>query len=239
MTEGGKGCVTKCIGSDMPAKVGKHGSYRRNGYHEIVTTPSKCEIYNRSFSRAKQRFKKQPPPPESEHGTGVSVTRTDPSDPANRGAWEIGNPAYPKNFTKGHIPYNHDYHHIMPMDCILSLGTANLKLLMEEEYNLNAGINLIILPKTEYFARQVQLPYHCDDHPEYLEAVKKEIEKVRRKMVRAKKVHRKEQVKKVKDALERWEKRMFTKIKELGVAEVARNKKAPDIATAKPGRISL
>lgn len=238
MTEAGKGCVTKCIGEKMPAAAGSHGSYRRNGYDTILADPTKRGIYNRSFARIKKRFAKEQPPPESQHGTGKSVTRVDPSTEDNKGVWDIGNALYARNFQVGHTPYNHDYHHIMPMDCILSLGDANLKLLMQEEYNLNEGINLIILPKTEYFARMVELPYHCDDHPEYLKAVKKKLSKVRRKMTIARKAHRKDQPKKVKDAIIRWEKRMFTRIRDLGVQQVAKNKKAPDIATAKPGRIS-
>jgi len=239
MSEAGKGCVVKCIGEKMPAKAGSHGSYRRNGYDTIVGDSKKREIYNRSFARIKKRFEKAKPPSESQHGTGLSVTRTDPSKAENKGAWDLGNPLHPKNFQVGHTPYNHDYHHIMPMDCLLRLGSPRLKLLMQEGYNLNAGGNLIILPKLEYYARMVELPYHCDNHPTYLVKTSAQISSIKGQMALGSAVHNEEKAKKVKKLLEDWQKDMFWVIRRLGVAEVAKNKKAPDITQAKPKRMTL
>ena len=50
MTAERSGCVTKCVGSQMPKRSGKHGSYRKNGYDTIVADPDKKKIYNRTFT---------------------------------------------------------------------------------------------------------------------------------------------------------------------------------------------
>ena len=228
MTAEKSGCVTKCVGSQMPKRSGKHGSYRKNGYDTIVADPDKKKIYNRTFADA-SKFSAPGDREETPWGTNKDkVLRSDPSQ--QNGSWEIGNSGFPINFTRAHTPYNHDFHHIMPMDCILSgLDGAHVKLLMEAEYNLNDGRNLIILPRGEYFARMVGLPYHASNHPKYIADIKKEMDKLNMSMRTASAIHKQQKVNTAKDALMDWEDLMFKELCTLGGKELHANKRAPDV----------
>jgi A nuclease family of the HNH/ENDO VII superfamily with conserved AHH len=222
-----RGCVTKCQGSKMPKTGTRHGSYRKNGYDTISNDSKKKSAYNRTFSAAK--FKNVENRKEVPWGTKKrKATRSDPSQ--KPGSWDIGHAKYTRNFRYAHTPYNHDYHHIMPMDCILDgLGAPQVKLLMWAEYNLNDGRNLIILPRGEYFARMVQLPYHASNHPQYIAQIKSQIAKLDQKLKTGNAVHKRDKAKTAKNDLMDWEDEMFNVIREFGEQQVAAKKKSPDI----------
>ncbi len=98
--------------------------------------------------------------PEAQKDIDEKVGTTPVSDPrSDATAWHIGT-AHRINFRRGYDPYNHDYHHIMPMEALLTLGDRILEQLMVAGYSLNDGINMIILPQDRGIGVHLGLPRH-------------------------------------------------------------------------------
>ncbi|MFY2561074.1 AHH domain-containing protein [Corallococcus terminator] len=165
-----KGCVTKHQGKFRKNTC----AYRYQGYLANADGGAKQARYELDFTLPENAARLRMGP-SSELKIGfenlISNYRT-PEDPrTNKDAWKfIG-----RNYKVGYIPFNHNYHHIMPFDALQQLGYDDLKLLQEATYNLNSGENLIILPCLDTHADALMLPAHPDNHPKYITDVKKEI----------------------------------------------------------------
>lgn len=159
------GCVFKCVPSKRAFSDKGHGAYRRNGFQEIRGNQKKRATYE--FAGIKHRIAIfGPPEPEKASGTGQLRT---PNNPAtDQGSWDFVG----ENFQKGYQPYNHDYHHMMPWDTLKqALSSTQARMLMKAKYNLNAGINLIILPKSSKIGKILGLFSHPNNHPGYNESL--------------------------------------------------------------------
>ncbi len=207
MSAAEQGCVTKCVGSKW--RDG-HGSYRKNGFTTIQGTKAKLSMYNQNFGlKAKQEWMPERMPREVMKGFGKDGTRTPGRPSADRpNIWHIG---VGENFEKGYLPFNHDYHHILPMDALLGLSVRELKALMKSGYNLNDGNNLIILPCNPKIAVIYPLPFHASNHPEYIQDVKKAIAKIKIKTDPDSSAHHITQANadSVRDELLKWQKQEF------------------------------
>jgi hypothetical protein len=181
--EAGKGCVFKCVGSsrDEHFSGDKHGAYAQNGYLEICQ--KHASVYNRSATNLSIVQ-------ETQHGTGVLHTPAAPAwvpNPLTPGApsntWYLD---FADNYRCAYHPFNHDYHHMLPWSALYgTFTTPELEIIQSSEYNINAGVNLIILPMTEEYAAALELPRHPHDHPFYTADVKKLINGVKKALTNA------------------------------------------------------
>lgn len=88
-----------------------------------------------------------------------------------------------QHYTEAAEPFPHQYHHIMPSGVLLgSLENEELAILQASRYNINEGINLIILPVRPEEADELQLPIHSGDHPKYSDDCKDTIATMRSDM---------------------------------------------------------
>ncbi len=167
------GCVIKC----NDRHDGRH-SYKEAGYNYLKQ--NKPGTYNIDFTKnpAKQRLDNSGIKQEQAHGKSRMRTPRDPRKFQN--AWFIG--TY-QNFKKGFLPYNHDYHHMVPWDALQTVFTTlQLKLLQKATYNLNDGNNMIILPKGDNVGKAMLLPTHTDNHPGYTSQIIKRLERIKDKL---------------------------------------------------------
>ncbi|MDZ7591859.1 MAG: AHH domain-containing protein [Rubrivivax sp.] len=83
-----------------------------------------------------------------------------------------------RNFTNGFLPYSNQVHHVLPNSALrkgiegATGSKANLIKditdgLLEEPYNINFKINMLILPEGKRESVILGLPTHCGDHPGY------------------------------------------------------------------------
>ncbi len=87
-------------------------------------------------------------------------------------AWAFGG----KNYTTESEPFKHQYHHIMPSGVLrANLTNDELSILQASRYNINEGINLIILPYLDPDALELGLPAHIGYHKEYSDDCSKTI----------------------------------------------------------------
>ncbi len=117
-----------------------------------------------------------------------------PQQPPMPGAWDWGES---ENYKKGNKPFANEAHHIVPdaelRGAIAAVGTGSpleheIKCLvreglLEEGYNLNHKVNIIILPMTLDHALAVGLPKHRLDfttfhHSAYSRYVRAELDKI-------------------------------------------------------------
>ncbi|RKG91844.1 AHH domain-containing protein [Corallococcus terminator] len=100
---------------------------------------------------------------EKELGLPRKVHRnTDPRH--NAKAWHLEG----QNYKVGHLPFGHEYHHLMPEEAISeALTEKEAEVLQAASYNINAGKNIIILPITQDVAFALMLPKHKGWHRAY------------------------------------------------------------------------
>lgn len=211
----GQGCVCKCVGSDWK---NSHGSYRKNGYDETLANPRKKALYNVDFTNPEngKRIRGRAPEYRSGFAKEQLFTAKDPRDAKHRTAWWIG--LHDNYFQKAYRPFNHDAHHILPWDAIQRLPKTALKLLMAAGYNLNAGNNIIILPKNDSYARALMLPAHPYDHPEYSSRVAGILEEIQQDMAEEGQGHElnEDNVGNLRSRLEAWQQQEYWKLVRLG-----------------------
>jgi hypothetical protein len=154
----GKGCVTKCVGSSWTKD---HGSYRYNGYQEHNGTAKKTR-----YLPDPMRVKMIGAPTKERLLGGDKSDKRTPTNPAtNPAVWGFG---WKDNFKNANRPYAHNYHHMVPWEALSEgLVQLELKALQQAGYNLNAGINLIVLPCFRRVALIVEMYTHPNDHPDY------------------------------------------------------------------------
>ncbi len=217
------GCITKCVGSDFK---NHHGSYRKNGYDEIKGNGAKRGIYEIDMSKPSNSQRLPYLIQETPSGGGAPRYAEDPVfDPT---AWTFKG----DNYKKGYLPYNHDYHHILPWDVISNtMSVREGKLLQQSGYNLNGGKNLIILPKLDAYANAICLYSHLGNHPTYNQDLI-DIVNETKQIVNPKPGHKVTQknVDKIKQLFEDWSDNEFDAI-------VAEGRKACKKSTPTPMKI--
>jgi hypothetical protein len=206
----GKGCVTKCVGSKWKKD---HGSYRYQGY-EAHNVPAKKLRYEPDLTRLAEVGN---PTKERVLGGNKDDRRT-PSNPQKKaGAWNFG---FSNNFKNANRPYAHNYHHMVPWEAMSEgLNQLERKALQQAGYNLNAGINMIILPCFKRVGLILRMFTHPNDHPAYNVAVARAINQVKFEITGDERQHLKpEELPDLKDALESWEKAEWPEIMTAGEA---------------------
>lgn len=190
-----KGCVTKCVGS---AFKNHHGSYRKNGYHEHKAHPVKSMRY----APIANRIARYRPVLEQQIGAKKGI-RLKPKLPVgNQGLWNFTG----KNFKNANTPFPHMYHHIVPWEVVSETFAANeLKLLQRSGYNLNDGINLIVLPCSVRIGGLIGMYSHPNDHPTYTLKLIEQMTNLRSVMTGEEEEHlKKEETKAIKNGLDAW-----------------------------------
>lgn len=144
------GCLFRC---------GKSGHKHRENGRELLEAQLKNH-YDIDFTRGKpkERF-------TSILGVGIHG-RVQSNDPRyNKTVWFAG---VGKNFRTGKKPWENNAHHILPVASIREALTAvECKILLQGRYNLNAGENLIYLPKNQDIGKVMLMLTHPGSHPEY------------------------------------------------------------------------
>lgn len=205
-----KGCVTKCVGSAVKKH---HGSYRKNGYDEHRDNPVKSTRY----APIANRIKRYRPVAEQLLGAKKGTTRTPELPVGDKGLWNFTGK---KNFKKANSPFPHMYHHMVPWEVLSETFTINeLMLLQRSGYNLNDGINLIIMPCSERIGRLIGMYSHPNDHPSYTEQLIAQLTTLKTNLSGDPEEHlKKEEVKVIKTCLEAWERAEWLQLADGGKA---------------------
>lgn len=207
------GCVTKHEGDFKNDNC----AYRWNGYEEMKA--SRTSLYHLDFtlpSNAERlpwlykEFKTG-----SAGGKSIAANWRYADDPTvDRTAWWFRG----ANFTKAFLPYDHNYHHILPFEAIKKLTYPELEILQAAKYNLNGKENMIILPCLDAYGIAMKLPAHPFNHPVYNAEVKGIIEQIKQEVCDKKDKHKVNpaNISNFKTELENWEKSQFDVIVEYG-----------------------
>ena len=203
-----KGCVTKHEGG---FKEGDRCSYRGNGYAEMKG--SRKSLYHIDFTKDKHgerlpylynEFKLG-----SSGGKDLAANWRFADNPrATKNAWWFKG----SNFKTAYLPYNHNYHHILPFTALQKLTYTELSVLQESGYNLNGKKNMIILPCLDAYGIAMMLPSHPYGHTVYNRATKTIINEIKQDVSRNTDGHKikRSNVQNFKAKLESWQSRQFT-----------------------------
>jgi hypothetical protein len=203
------GCVTKCVGSAFKKH---HGSYRRNGYDEHKGNPAKEGRY----APIPERVEEFPPTLEQKLGAKKGVKQK-PKLPRNgKNLWNFTG----KNFVSANTPFTHMYHHMVPWEVMSETFKFNeLRLFQLKKYNLNQGINLIILPCGKRIGILIGMYSHPNDHPKYTLDLIDQLTAIRDNIKGDQSKHlKKTEVGEIKSQLESWETAEWAKIAAAGLA---------------------
>lgn len=206
---GKKGCVTKCLGSKFKKH---HGSYRRNGYDEHKNDPVKSTRYE----PIAERVEAFPPIPEQQRGLKKGQLRKPTLPRGQHGRWLFTG----KHFKSANLPFTHMHHHMIPWELMSdTFKPPELKLFQLCEYNLNEGINLIILPCTEQIGALIGMYTHPSNHHSYTLDLVDQLIGLKYNMTGDEERHlREEEVSQLKSRLEAWERAEWGKIADAGKA---------------------
>jgi hypothetical protein len=211
--------------SHVPGCVTKHEtdfkqdncSYRGNGYNEMKS--ARKSLYELDFT-LKSNAKRLPWIYEefklgSAGGKSIAANWRYPNDPTvTKDAWWFKG----ENFKVAYLPYDHNYHHILPFEAIKKLSYPELEFLQAAKYNLNDKFNMIILPCLAEYGVAMKLPSHPFNHPVYNAAVKGIIQKIKQEVCAKKDKHKvnAKNISDFKQTLVDWEKDQFDEIVEYG-----------------------
>lgn len=222
------GCVTKCRSGKRALRCNDHGAYRRNGYEAIRGDAGRRTYYERDQDELKARAialgLHGGPIQEQALGAKAGVTTTVSDIFEHPQAWHFPPSGGKKNFRKANSPYPHNYHHILPwssLSAALDLGEAQL--VQCSGYNLNDGMNMIILPCFDRVALILGTFKHPNNHPDYSKAVAQAINEAKAEIAGADPnpaVHMTPaQAGKLREYFERWEKQEFFELMKKGKVE--------------------
>lgn len=251
-----KGCVIKCC--DDFSSGPHHGSYRRNGYYDILARHA--SVYRPARQPVVTRYRtltrKNPKLTDRWGNSASAVTSAFTMFPKAYGAtkpdakhvnfgpvpgrhnhWWWLDPSNKNYRGATYYPFSHNYHHMLPWKSLFdAFGTEppdaagnaypSLRMLQSAGYNLNEGINLIILPCTIIPSLILGLPMHPTNHPNYnarLSAMLNDLKAHAQSRQAARAPHPIDQNNKdsVKETLENWEKRQFGEIVRHGGSSAA------------------
>ena len=225
-----KGCATK---HEKDYKSDRC-SYRYQGHKATTGDDRKKALYELDFTQP-DHAARLPGGPDEELKRGfknLEDNKRTPDDPrVDKTAWHFGG----ENYKTAYLPFNHNYHHILPFESLKQLSYDELKLLQESGYNLNDGVNLIILPCLNTHAFALMLPAHPHNHVEYNKHVKNLLSRLKQKLEQAAADHKlnPQNVGDLKSDLEGWERDEYWIIVDYGV-EVAKGKNRAAIINNAP-----
>jgi len=173
-----KGCVIK------PCSKKGH-RHRENCYNYAKSSKLDRDLYNRDFTKAtggaefkrvnrllgRKRFRRS--------------KKWDPRD--TKDAWWLGKGDHKEvNYWYepggGFFPFFNAAHHILPAESLHeALYLGELAALQQCGYNINAGENLIFLPREKKEARVMELIYHPGGHSTYNDDVQTVIDDIKSK----------------------------------------------------------
>jgi len=107
------------------------------------------------------------------------ASREDRNNPlVTAGVWDMGLSG--DNFwSDANKPWHHEAHHIIPTDALAEAFGEDMALLQQLTYNINRGINIIVLPKHQKMGMVYLLPAHTNSHPGYNTTLEGRVRKVR------------------------------------------------------------
>lgn len=220
-----QGCVTKHVKEYKADRC----AYRYQGYQANRDGGAKQARYEMDFTLP-ENAARLPMGPISELKKGfknLPINDRTPDDPrTNKDAWKFVG----ENYKIAYLPFNHNYHHIMPFEALKQLSYDNLKLLQAATYNLNSKENLIILPCLGKHAYALMLPAHPYNHSTYNKNIKKEVNGLLQEITGKKENHEltSETAGNLKTRLVNWEVAEYEELVKLGASEAA-NKRIPNI----------
>lgn len=220
-----KGCVTKHENGFENTRY-PQCAYRLQGYNTITTNRKKRALYEIEFTEEKHAARLPELFQELKLGHSKKPENyrfaDDPTD--TRGVWGFVG----QNYKIAYLPFNHNYHHVLPFECLKQLSYEELKLLQESGYNLNDGINLIILPCLDRYGYAMMLPAHPYNHSDYSEDVKTVVNRVKQKILSESRGHKlnKSNIKNFRKELEKWEDDEFWVLVDYGKSEAKSSRAA-------------
>ena len=167
------GCVFK------PCGIEGH-IYRENGFE--YAKRNLASWYNKNFSISPGKDKA-----DNILGPKKFISKLrDPRSSSN--IWHIGAGIYKDyNYKLGQWPFTNQHHHILPRGSLHdSLSISELKWLMKCKYNINAGLNIIILPTDETPAKLMDMLTHLGSHKTYSDDVAEIIKEIKGKFSKGK-----------------------------------------------------
>jgi len=170
------GCLVFCFKYGSQTQ-GKHGhSHRHNGrqYQE----QNESEYYNLDFTSGTDKAHL-----DDEFGSGVPMHSVgDPRLKADAWHMKVG-----ANFCHSKAPWPNQAHHVIPINIIGKVfpKLEELALLLVAKYNLNRGLNIIILPYLDTYGRVMGLPVHRGSHARYDIQVETRLRSIRRGLTKA------------------------------------------------------
>ncbi|MDH5256872.1 MAG: AHH domain-containing protein [Gammaproteobacteria bacterium] len=202
------GCIFRC------SRDGHN--HRKNGFNYAKANLKSS--YNIDFSKGveKKRFDACFP---------NLFYRSKKRDPrvANSNVVYLGEGSYSHiNWATGFSPVRNQAHHILPVNSIQSfLSKEQGGYLLQAKYNINKGLNIIILPCDVEEAKAWEMLTHCGSHPTYNREVKVQIENLKklRNEANEREGHRplrKQDMSKLKKDLEEWSEDQMEEILEEG-----------------------
>ncbi len=142
---------------------------------------------------------------------GRYASHRDPTTRSN--VWWFGQGS---NFENGYWPWGNQLHHLLPIESIqegLEKNPNAIELLLRCGYNINRGVNIIILPTQERDCYVMRLPRHCGSHPSYNDHVSQIVNKISRRLLEAADPDgehpTREEMRGIKDDLETWSAKEF------------------------------
>jgi hypothetical protein len=215
-------------------------AYRPKGYAEItsgtatrlVPPVSKRSLYELDFKRLhpdgtpiqNNHRKRLPNTMESftqtgrqkkeEKEKGLPRKKYQNTDPrGDEKAWHLEG----DNYKEWHLPFAHEYHHIMPVEALeaaLDPTTSEDQILVRSGYNINNGKNIIILPITRDVAYALMLPKHKGWHRKYNQECAAFISDIKQAISETTPEHgiTEGNVGGVRKQIETWQERMFAEL---------------------------
>jgi hypothetical protein len=157
VTGGENGCLWRSCG-----RTGH--KYRTNGKDYIEANKAKLgRYYNHDFTRSGSAAKSRA---DAVLGTGYYGNSQNKDPRHTKDLWHIGKHG---NFGSGTKPWKNNAHHILPCAVLRDAFTTGneYELMLQGKYNLNAGENVIWLPKKELDGQIMQMVTHPGSHPAY------------------------------------------------------------------------
>lgn len=175
------GCVTRCVWEQggrppnfRPRCLFDGHNHKENAIKYHVANDQSW--FNLSFDRAGSRARKR----LDAQAKAIHLSRrADKNNPiVTPGAWDMGMSG--ANFwSSSKTPWHHEAHHIIPTDVLYQAFKEDLSLLQQLKYNINKGVNIIVLPRRLAFGRIYLLPAHNNSHAGYSVDVENRVKRVR------------------------------------------------------------
>ncbi|CAM4049562.1 hypothetical protein G4177_21785 [Corallococcus sp. ZKHCc1 1396] len=172
------GCLLRCFkyGKDDPKGTKGH-SHRVNG--RIYQEQAENSRYNLDFTTGENRQL-------LERIFGERGPECVGGDPRLRAeAWHMGDGA---NFCHARAPWPNVGHHVVPINTIgkVFAEPSELNLLLQAKYNVNRGVNIVLLPYSHAFGQAMRLPVHRGGHPSYDAQIETKLRSIHQKIKKAK-----------------------------------------------------